>query len=227
MTELKNHHEEDLKKLKLRLGLAERQAKSDMNSEVEKLLHEFEQSEHTHTQKLADLQKIHHEQLSVMKQDQQAEIQHHLKKRAVSSMIQPDSPPDSTTTQKLSAPVRKVGGSSSKILRWPAMGSVVNQPELVPKDPKVIHVYISSISANSAVKRNQESIQSLLTSCNLQYETIDVARREPALQHMRRQTSGKTLQLPLIFVGGQYKGVKKHSHTHTKSKLTLPLFLFR
>lgn len=214
MAELKHHHEEDLKKLKLRLGHAERQAKSDMNSEVEKLLHEFEQSEHTHTQKLADLQKIHHEQLSVMKQDQQAEIQHHLKKRAVSSMIQPDSSLESTTSQKQSTTVQKSGGSSSKVLRWPAMGSLVSQPELIPKDPRAIHVYISSISANSAVKRNQESVQTLLTSCNFQFQIIDVARREPALQHMRRQTSGKTLPLPLIFVGGQYKGVKPYSHTY-------------
>ncbi|ORZ25543.1 hypothetical protein BCR42DRAFT_400384 [Absidia repens] len=236
MTDLKAHHEEDLKQLKQRLGLAEKRAKSDMNDEVEKLLREFEQSEHDHTQQMAHLQQSHREQLTVMKKDQQAEIRHHIQKR--NSVILPDNvcidnaappcPTSTNTNDKSSSPkintntttntnnnnnanttltpLRKTGGPAGKVLRWPAMGGLHDQPELMPKDPHAIHVYISSVSANSTVKRNQESIQTLLSSCQLQYQVIDVARREPALQHMRRQTNGRSIQLPLVFVGGHYRG---------------------
>ncbi|KAI8341064.1 hypothetical protein BC941DRAFT_467126 [Chlamydoabsidia padenii] len=193
MAELKHHHEENLKQLKLRLGHAERQAKSDMNTEVEKLLHEFEQSEHHHTEKLANLQKSHHEQLSVMKKDQQAQIQHHLKKQNSES-------PRTESAKSTPNTMRK----TSKVLRWPAMEASDDCPELIPKDPAAIHVYISSVSANS--KRNQEAMETLLNSHQIQYQLIDVAQREPALQHMRRQTNGKTVQLPLVFVGGAYRG---------------------
>ncbi|KAI8340175.1 hypothetical protein BC941DRAFT_419626 [Chlamydoabsidia padenii] len=198
MAELKQHHEQDLLQLKQRLGHAEKRAKSDMNDEVEKLLREFEQSEHDHTQQLAHLQQSHREQLTVMKQDQQAEIRHHIQKR--NSVIMPDS---STT---LVAPLRKTGGPAGKVLRWPAMGALNDQPDLTPKDPHALHVYVSSVSSNPTIKRNQETIQTLLTSHHIQYQVIDVARREPALQHMRRQTNGRSLQLPLIFIGGSYRG---------------------
>lgn len=213
MTELKQHHEQDLLQLKQRLGHAERRAKSDMNDEVEKLLREFEQSEHDHTQQLAHLQQSHREQLTVMKQDQQAEIRHHIQKR--NSVILPDTATTATATAAttattLVAPLRKTGGPASKVLRWPAMGTLNDQPELTPKDPHAIHIYVSSVSSNPTIKRNQETIQTLLTSSEIHYQVIDVARREPALQHMRRQTNGRSLPLPLIFIGGRYCGVSYH-----------------
>ncbi|KAI8096580.1 uncharacterized protein BX664DRAFT_355928 [Halteromyces radiatus] len=221
MAELKSRHEKDLAQLKQRLGLAEKRAKSDMNDEVEKLLREFEQSEHDHTQQMAHLQKSHREQLTVMKKDQQAEIRHHIQKRNSIILLNNNSNNDqmnelamnplpnmniNNQTNTTPTPLRKTGGPAGKVLRWPTMSTFHDQPELMPKDPHAIHVYISSVSANSTVKRNQETIQTLLTTSQIQYQVIDVARREPALQHMRKQTNGRSIQLPLIFVGGHYRG---------------------
>jgi glutaredoxin len=100
------------------------------------------------------------------------------------------------------------------------MGTLNDQPELTPKDPHAIHIYVSSVSSNPTVKRNQDTIQTLLTSSHIQYQVIDVARREPALQHMRRQTNGRSLPLPLIFIGGHYRGVSYHlQSTHKKQAI--------
>ncbi|ORX47443.1 hypothetical protein DM01DRAFT_1396320 [Hesseltinella vesiculosa] len=188
LLDLKLRHEADTFQLKERLGKAEKQAKNEVDDEVEKLLREFEQSEHDHTQQLASMERSHKEQLSTMRQDQKAEIRHHIRKR--NSMIITNNNPLPT---------------SNKVLRWPtAMNDL--QPDLIPKDPRVIHVYVSSVSANPSVKRKQETIQTLLATCNIPFQVIDVARREQALQHMRRQTQGQATQLPLVFVGGQFKG---------------------
>lgn len=229
LNQLTNRHEQDLQQLKQRLQQAEKRAKSDMNDEVEKLLREFEQSEHDHSQQVAHLQKSHRQQLSSMKQDQQAEIREHIQKRN-SMIITNNNPLPSfipTTTSNnnnnnkssnnnnyplpntMIAPLRKTSGSSggTKVFRWPAMPSLDDQPDLVPKNPNTIHIYISSVSANSTVKRNQESIQTLLSSLKIKHKLIDVAKSEPALQHMRKETNGKSTQLPLVFVGGHFRGV--------------------
>ncbi|KAI9300146.1 hypothetical protein BJ944DRAFT_244475 [Cunninghamella echinulata] len=228
--QLTTRHEHDLQQLKQRLVEAEKRAKNDMNNEVEKLLREFEQSEHDHSQQVAYLQKSHREQLSSMKQDQQKEIRQHIQKRnsiiITNNHPLPSSfssnPPSSHYTKQSSpslssstnnsnattivAPLRKTGGPGSKVFRWPTMPSLDDQPDLLPKNPHAIHVYVSSVSANSTVKRNQEAIQTLLSSSKIQYKIIDVAKSEPALQHMRKETNGKSTQLPLVFVGGHYRG---------------------
>ncbi|KAI8148980.1 SH3-binding, glutamic acid-rich protein-domain-containing protein [Fennellomyces sp. T-0311] len=197
LNELQNKHDRDLKILKERLENAERRAKSDMNSEVEKLLQEFEQSEHEHSVQLASLQKSHQEQMSAMKQGQKQELQNHIK-RASMIMLEENSKPMT---------LRKTGGpASSKVLRWPVAAMKHQEVELVPRDPSLVQVYVSSVSANPTIKRNQEALQNLLTAKQIKFQVVDVAQSEPALQHMRKQNVGNTRNLPQVFVGGEYRG---------------------
>ncbi|KAG0164965.1 hypothetical protein DFQ28_009834 [Apophysomyces sp. BC1034] len=192
--DLESRHERDLSLLKQRLNDAEKQAQSSMNDEVEKLLHEFEQSEHDHSVQVASLQKSHQEQLSVLRTGQQAELRDLEKSNG-----------GGATTMKL----RKTTSGPSKVMRWPVIMKD-QAPELTPRDPCQVQVYVSSVSANSTIKRNQDTLQTMLTSNQVQYQIVDVAQSEPALQHMRQQSkganSGRVKALPQVFVGGQYRG---------------------
>ncbi|KAI9499337.1 SH3-binding, glutamic acid-rich protein-domain-containing protein [Zychaea mexicana] len=197
LNELQNKHERDTKILKERLENVERRAKSDMNSEVEKLLQEFEQSEHAHSVQMASLQKSHQKEMSVMKQGQKAELQNHIK-RASMVLLEKNSEPIN---------LRKTGGSASaRVMRWPVAVMKQQEIELVPRDSSHVQIYVSSVSANPTIKRNQESLQTMLTSKQITFQVVDVAQSEPALQHMRRQNVGNTRNLPQVFVGGEYRG---------------------
>ena len=200
INELQNKHERDTRILRERLENTERRAKSDMNSEVEKLLQEFEQSEHAHSVEMASLQKSHQKEMSAMKQGQKAELQNHIK-RASMVLLEKNSEPVS---------LRKTAGGSqgsTKVMRWPVAAMKHQEIELAPRDPSRVQLYVSSVSANSTVKRNQESLQTMFTSKQIKFQIVDVAQSEPALQHMRRQNVGNTRILPQVFVGGEYRGV--------------------
>ncbi|KAI9317994.1 hypothetical protein BX666DRAFT_1576056 [Dichotomocladium elegans] len=202
--ELKLKHDQDTRGLQERLDNIERRAKSDMNTEVEKLLQEFEQSEHDHSVQLADLQKSHQEQMSAMRQGQQAEL------------------------MKLT--LRKAGTNiqSSKVVRWPAMMQQQQQDiELVPRDPSTVQIYVSSVSANPTIKRNEDALQKALNAKQIKFQVVDVAQSEPALQHMRRQQQqGANKGLPQVFVGGEYRGqyedIAKAIDTNTLADLLRP-----
>lgn len=75
MRKLQLKHERDMEVLTKRLKLAENQAKSNVNDELDQILVEFEQSQHNHSVEVADLQKSYQEQISFMKRGQQAELQ--------------------------------------------------------------------------------------------------------------------------------------------------------
>ncbi|KAI9015771.1 hypothetical protein CLU79DRAFT_331674 [Phycomyces nitens] len=185
---LEKRHANDLAQLRERLSSTEKHAKNNMNDEVEKLLQEFEQSEHNHSVQLAHLQKSHQEQVSILKQDQQAELRDLL-----------DVPKDE--------PVRKPVVTSK--LKWPGMLQKEVPLNLTPRDPALVQIYVSSVSTNSTIKRNQEVLQTMLTTHNILYDVMDVAQSEQALQHMRRQSSvvgGRAKPLPQVFVGGDYRG---------------------
>ncbi|RCI02704.1 hypothetical protein CU098_008332 [Rhizopus stolonifer] len=74
LKKLELKHQYAIDALTKRLKQAENQAKSHVNDELDKILVEFEQSQHSHSVELASLQQSHQEQLSVMKRDQQQEI---------------------------------------------------------------------------------------------------------------------------------------------------------
>ncbi|KAF7726909.1 hypothetical protein EC973_008204 [Apophysomyces ossiformis] len=194
LEDLQSRHEKDLDLLRQRLNNAEKQAKNNMNDEVEKLLHEFEQSEHEHSVQLASLQKSHQEQLSVLRTGQQAELR---------DLENANS--HGATTMKL----RKTSSGPNKLMRWPAIMKD-QTPELHPRDPRQVQIYISSVSANQTIKRNQDTLQTTLAANHIQYQLVDVAQSEPALQHMRQQSkganNGRVQSLPQVFVGGQYRG---------------------
>ncbi|KAI9243606.1 SH3-binding, glutamic acid-rich protein-domain-containing protein [Phascolomyces articulosus] len=196
INELQLKHEQDTKSMRERLDNAERRAKSDMNSEVEKLLHEFEQSEHAHSVQMASLQKSHQKEMSAMKQGQKAELQNHIK-RASMVLLEKNSEPIN---------LRKTSSSTPKVMRWPVAAMKHQEVELIPRDPSHVQIYVSSVSANPTVKRNQESLQTMLTAKQIKFQVVDVAQSEPALQHMRRQNVGNTRNLPQVFVGGEYRG---------------------
>lgn len=230
--ELQLKHERDLKQLRERLENAEKRAKSDMNDEVEKLLREFEQSEHEHSVQLAHLQKSHQEQRSAMKQGQQKELQNHIKRQSMilGQASAPAAVPETTTPPVRT--LRKTGGpASNKVIRWPVENMAAL--ELVPKDPALVQLYITSVSANPSIKRNQEIAQTTLTTRQVQFQTVDVAQSEPALQHMRKQQQnmgGQKKNLPQIFVGGEYRGVSCYqascsSNNTGKGKVTKVSFI--
>lgn len=75
MRKLQLKHEKDMEALNKRLKLAENQAKSNVNDELDQILVEFEQSQHNHSVEVAVLQKSYKEQISSMKRGQQAELQ--------------------------------------------------------------------------------------------------------------------------------------------------------
>ncbi|KAG2194719.1 hypothetical protein INT47_012090, partial [Mucor saturninus] len=75
LKKLQLQHETDMNQLNKRLKLAENQAKSTVDDELDQILVEFEQSQHNHSIQVAHLQQSYQEQISVMKQGQQAELQ--------------------------------------------------------------------------------------------------------------------------------------------------------
>lgn len=75
LKKLQLQHQTDMSQLNKRLKLAENQAKSNVDDELDQILVEFEQSQHNHSIQVAHLQQSYQEQISVMKQGQQAELQ--------------------------------------------------------------------------------------------------------------------------------------------------------
>ncbi|KAL0075952.1 hypothetical protein J3Q64DRAFT_1773493 [Phycomyces blakesleeanus] len=218
---LEKRHATDLAQLRERLSSTEKHAKNNMNDEVEKLLQEFEQSEHNHSVQLAHLQKSHQEQVSSLKQDQQAELRDlldvpnantnsshsHSHSHHHNSKLNDSRSNEKSNERERDEPVRKPVVTSK--LKWPGMLQKEVPLNLTPRDPALVQVYVSSVSTNSTIKRNQEVLQTMLTSNHIQYEVMDVAQSEQALQHMRRQSSvvgGRVKPLPQVFVGGDYRG---------------------
>jgi hypothetical protein len=75
LNKLQHKHETDIELINKRLKHAENQAKSNVDDELDKILVEFEQSQHNHSMQVAHLQQSYQEQISVMRQGQQAELQ--------------------------------------------------------------------------------------------------------------------------------------------------------
>ncbi|GAA5816436.1 hypothetical protein MFLAVUS_009965 [Mucor flavus] len=75
LKKLQIQHQNDMTGLKKRLKTAETQAKSTVDDELDQILVEFEQSQHNHSIQVATLQQSYKEQITVMKQGQQAELQ--------------------------------------------------------------------------------------------------------------------------------------------------------
>ncbi|CEG84489.1 hypothetical protein RMATCC62417_18285 [Rhizopus microsporus] len=206
LNKLQLKYDKDIALLNQRLKQAENQAKSNMDDEVSKILHEFEQYEHYHSLQVAHLQQTYQEQISAMKQGQQSELQQLSSDKSI-----------------VSPKLRKTGGPGTKF-RWPAP-EASQSVELHPRDPKEIHVYTSSISTNSKLKQEEEDIIKTLETNNIKFKVIDVAKSELALQHMRKQNT-KSRALPQIFMGGTYKCTYEE-FAQAKDDGTLPQLLIQ
>ncbi|KAI8989497.1 hypothetical protein BDB01DRAFT_848668 [Pilobolus umbonatus] len=198
--DLKNKHEEHMEKLKIeqnkhldilnkKMKSIEQKTKSNIDDEVNKILTEFEQSEHNHMIEVANLQQSYKNQVSVMKKGQQAELQHLL------GNIHDDE------TKATAPQLRKTGGPNNKV-RWPVISHEI-LPDLRPQNPHEIHVYVSSVSKNNNIKRNQDTLLQIFEINDIKYKVIDVAKSELALQHMRKHSI--TRSLPQIFIGGFFR----------------------
>ncbi|KAI7901114.1 uncharacterized protein BX663DRAFT_514982 [Cokeromyces recurvatus] len=74
LNQLQLKYQRQTNELSKRLKQAESQAKSNVNNELDKILVEFEQSQHNHSVQVASLKQSYQKRVSVMLQGQQAEI---------------------------------------------------------------------------------------------------------------------------------------------------------
>ncbi|KAG2178924.1 hypothetical protein INT43_001771 [Umbelopsis isabellina] len=207
---LKELHTQEMENLQLKLVDAEERAMSAVDSEVEKVLQEFEQVEHSHNMRIEELERSHKNQMSLMARDQKQQLRY-LKSKQHDETKRLSWRPSSGAEQSM-VTLRRTGGPGGSSRRVPALLEDARGPELTPQDKTKVQVYVSSICSNVAIKQRQEQIGHLLSAHNIKFEVIDVAASQPALQYMKRQNNGgssrgRAKELPQVFVGGQYHGV--------------------
>ncbi|KAI9250519.1 SH3-binding, glutamic acid-rich protein-domain-containing protein [Phascolomyces articulosus] len=220
---LKQRHKQDMADLQTRLQEAETKVKNNSNAammddEIERILHEFEQAEHSHAVQIETLQQSHQSELTDLQQDHVAQLRN-LKKVQDQSReswttrylpteaVSWPAPPPLSALRKTNGP-RPTNSASQRIKNAAKDDS---GPILIPLDNKKVQIYVSSVSGNVAIKRKQDDIQQLLKTNNIKFELVDVAASEAALQHMKRANNngsaeGRAKELPQLFVGGEYRG---------------------
>ncbi|KAI9472287.1 MAG: hypothetical protein EXX96DRAFT_597310 [Benjaminiella poitrasii] len=226
---LKKKHKQDRVELEKQLEDTKKEAESNPNAAInidehlERLLQEVEQSEHTYTVQIHDLEQSHQSELDSLQNNQKAQLNklkrtqdltrdkwtsRYIPTEAVSWPL-----PKSNNLNKLRPTPSLVESKSKTLLK--VLGSMpANQkpePVLTPLDPKKVQVYYSSVSGNSLIKRNQEHIQQLLTSNNIKFSLVDVAASEAARQYAKKcnnngKSEGRIKDFPQIYVGGEYRG---------------------
>ncbi|KAL1929397.1 hypothetical protein VTP01DRAFT_1535 [Rhizomucor pusillus] len=218
---LQKRHKEEMAALKKRLEEAETKLKNNpanMDDEIERILNEFEQAEHSHAVQIENLQQSHQSELSDLQQSHVTQI-HNLKKaqdqtrKGWTSRYLPTEAVSWPAPQPLSI-LRKTNGLNSgrsAVDRIAAAAKSDDEPILLPLDNKKVQVYISTVSGNPVIKKKQEDMTMLLKAENIEYEIVDVAASEAALQHMKRcnnngSSEGRAKEVPQIFVGGEYRG---------------------
>ncbi|KAI8344105.1 hypothetical protein BC941DRAFT_507690 [Chlamydoabsidia padenii] len=244
---IKQQHKQDMEKLKQQLELVEKtkqeqmQQKGDqakqqqeyLDGELEKILHAFEQAEHNHTAQLQDMEHSHQNALSDLQQSHVNQLKTISSKQGyTSTRFVPVQAVSWPAPQPLSV-LRKTTGPSPRPNRviLAATSSSSQEPILTPLDTKKVQVYISSVSGNPLIKKNQDHIQQLLESQGISFELVDVASSEAALQYMKRSnnngsTDGRAKEVPQLFVGGEFRGlyddVIKHVDDGTLETLLTP-----
>ncbi|KAI9283972.1 SH3-binding, glutamic acid-rich protein-domain-containing protein [Umbelopsis sp. AD052] len=209
LSQLEEYHKREMEKLQSKLTDAEKRTVDVVDSEVEKVLHEFELAEHSHTMKVEELERSHKNQISMMARDQKQQLRV-LKSRQHDETKRISWRPSSGIDQGI-VTLRSTGGPGGSCRRVPTMIDEPRSPDLTPRDKKKVQVYVSSICSNLTIKQRQEHIGHVLSTNNIKFEVIDVAASQPALQYMKRQnnggsTRGRAKELPQVFVGGQYRG---------------------
>ncbi|KAI9488894.1 SH3-binding, glutamic acid-rich protein-domain-containing protein [Zychaea mexicana] len=240
---MKQRHKQDMSDLQSRLQEAETKVKKSSNAammddEVERILHEFEQAEHSHAVQIETLQQSHQSELTDLQQNHVAQLRN-LKKvqdrsrEGWTTRYLPTEAVSWPAPQPLSVLRKTNGPRTSHSASQRIMNAAKDEagPVLIPLDNKKIQVYISTVSGNAVIKRKQEDIQQLLKTNDINFELIDVAASEAALQHMKRcnnngSNDGRAKEVPQLFVGGEYRGqfedVSKHVEEGTLDTLLQP-----
>ncbi|CDS06130.1 hypothetical protein LRAMOSA08658 [Lichtheimia ramosa] len=241
---LKQRHKEDMSNLQARLKEAETKLKNSSNAEmmedeIERILKEFEQAEHTHAVQIESLEQSHQSELSDMQQNHATQIKNLRKQqdqnqKKWTTRYLPTEAVSWPAPQPLSK-LRKTNGPNARPSAATRIASAAqrddNEPVLTPLDTKKVQVYISTVSGNAVIKRKQEEMIQLLKTNNIQYELVDVASSEAALQYMKRcnnngSNEGRAKEVPQLFVGGEYRGqfedVSKSVEENTLETLLQP-----
>ncbi|ORZ00593.1 hypothetical protein BCR43DRAFT_485484 [Syncephalastrum racemosum] len=203
---MKTKHQQDMEDLKQRLAEAEAKAKESakgaMNDEeIERILEEFEQAQHTHAVQIEHMQQSHESELSSMQQDHVAQLTS-LKKaqnqtrQGWTSRYLPTEAVSWPAPQQVS--LRKTTGPKKTL-----SSSAAAATDLTPKDVSTVQVYVSSVSANASLKQKQEHLQQLLHANNISFDVVDVAANEAARERVKESNDSG---VPQIYVGGQYRG---------------------
>lgn len=226
---LKKKHKQDKEQLETELEQTKLEAETnpastmDIDEHMERILHEFEQAEHSHIVQIKDLEESHQSELDSLQDNQQAQVnklkrtqnlnrdvwtERYLPTNAVSWPV-----PKGSSIAKLRPTPSLVESKSKTLLR--VLGNMPGyqnpEPVLTPLDPTKVQIYYSSVSANSVIKRNQEQIQQLLETHKIKFGLVDVAQSEAARQYAKRcnnngKSQGRIKEFPQIYVGGEYRG---------------------
>ncbi|GAA5813093.1 hypothetical protein MFLAVUS_006561 [Mucor flavus] len=226
---LKKKHKQDKEQLETELEQTKLEAETnpastmDIDEHMERILHEFEQAEHSHIVQIKDLEESHQSELDSLQDNQQAQVnklkrtqnlnrdvwtERYLPTNAVSWPV-----PKGSSIAKLRPTPSLVESKSKTLLR--VLGNMPGyqnpEPVLTPLDPTKVQIYYSSVSANSVIKRNQEQIQQLLETHQIKFGLVDVAQSEAARQYAKRcnnngKSQGRIKEFPQIYVGGEYRG---------------------
>lgn len=168
---MKTKHQQDMEDLQQRLAEAEAKAKESakgaMNDEeIERILEEFEQAQHTHAVQIEHMQQSHESELTSMQQNHVAQLTD-LKKaqnqtrQGWTSRYLPTEAVSWPAPQQVT--LRKTTGPKKSL-------SSVGATDLTPKDVSTVQVYMSSVSGNASVSREapklgfQDDTHSLLKS---------------------------------------------------------------
>ncbi|CAO0800414.1 unnamed protein product [Mucor circinelloides] len=226
---LKQKHKQDKLELEKQVEQAKIEAENnpaaavDIDEHLERMLHEFEQAEHTYAVQIQDLEQSHESELNHLQNDQKAQLNKLKRNQGLtrdswtSRYLPTDAvswpKPNSSNMPKLRPTPSLVESKSKTLLRVLGNMPAYQKPEpvLTPLDPKKVQVYYSSVSGNAVIKRNQEQIQQLLKTNNIKFSLVDVASSEAARQYAKKcnnngKAQGRIKDFPQLYVGGEYRG---------------------
>ncbi|CAO3636193.1 unnamed protein product [Cunninghamella blakesleeana] len=239
---IKQQHKQELTELQKQLEEVEKtkneqklsgeevakQQQEYLDNELEKILSAFEEAQHNHTVELQNLEQSHQSALSDLQQDHANQLKSlGASQGYVSTKYIPTQAISWPAPQPLSM-LRKTSGPNPRQNRVLLASRSNDEPILIPMDTKKVQIYISSVSGNPMIKKNQEHIQQLLNDQQIEYELVDVASSETILQYMKRcnnngSSEGRAKEVPQLFVGGEYRGqyedVVKHIDDNTLETL--------
>ncbi|KAI8647935.1 hypothetical protein BD408DRAFT_408017 [Parasitella parasitica] len=226
---LKQKHKQDKMNLEKQVEEARIEAEKnpaaavDIDEQLERILYEFEQAEHTHAVQIQDLEQSHESELNHLQNDQKAQLSKLKRNQDITRdswrtrYLPTDAvswpKPDSVNVSKLRPTFSLVESKSKTLLRVLGNMPAYQKPEpvITPLDPKKVQIYYSSVSGNAVIKRNQEQIQQLLKTNNIKFSLVDVASSEAARRYAKKcnnngRSQGRIKDFPQLFVGGEYRG---------------------